>query len=110
MKNVFFALVALAAHAPLAAAQSAAARHDPADPTAPGPAFQYESAFEGYRTYRETPLAPWREVNDEVARVGGHLGILRAGRDASGNAPQGAQPSRPPSPEVPGSKPGTGQR
>ncbi len=110
MKNAFIAVIALAAHGPLAAAQPAAGRNDPADPAAPAPAFQYESAFEGYRGYRETPLTPWRDVNDEVARVGGHLGIVRAGRDASGTAPQGAQPPRPQSPAVPGSEPGAGHR
>lgn len=110
MKNAFIAVIALAAHAPLAAAQPVAASIDPADPAAPAPPFQYESAFEGYRGYRDTPLTPWRDVNDEVARVGGHLGILRPGRDASGTAPQGAQSSHSPSPAVPGSKPGTGHR
>jgi hypothetical protein len=110
MKNAFIAVIALAAHAPFVAAQPAAARHDPADPAAPAPAFQYESAFKDYRGYRETPLAPWREVNDEVGRVGGHVGIFRAKRDASGAAPQGAPPSRPSSPALSGSKPGTGHR
>ena len=95
MKNAFIAVIALAAHAPLAAAQPAADRHDPADPAAPAPAFQYESAFKGYRSYRETPLAPWREVNDEAARVGGHLGIFRAGPAASGASRGGAQSPHP---------------
>ena len=78
MKNVFFAVMALAAHGPLAAAQPAASNTNPADPAVPVPALQYESAFTDYRGGRETPLAPWRDVNEEVARVGGHLGILRA--------------------------------
>jgi hypothetical protein len=38
----------------------------------------YRSAFEGYRPYADEPLAPWREVNDTVGRVGGHVGMLRA--------------------------------
>jgi hypothetical protein len=38
----------------------------------------YKSAFEGYRPYAEEPLAPWREVNETVERVGGHVGVLRA--------------------------------
>ena len=29
------------------------------------------------------PLAPWREVNEEVGRVGGHVGIFRSGGHAS---------------------------
>jgi hypothetical protein len=38
----------------------------------------YRSAYEGYRPYAEEPAAPWREVNDTVGRVGGHIGVLRA--------------------------------
>lgn len=95
MKNAFIAVIAFAAHAPLAAAEPAAARTDPANPEAPVPAIRYDSAFDGYRSYRQTPLAPWRDVNDEVARVGGHPGILRAGRDAGSSASGEAQPSPP---------------
>jgi len=78
MKYAFIAVVALAAHGPPAAAQPAVTHTNPADPAAPVPALQYESAFKGYRGFRDTPLAPWRDVNDEVARVGGHAGILRS--------------------------------
>jgi hypothetical protein len=38
----------------------------------------YRSAYEGYRPFVEEPAAPWREVNDTVGRVGGHIGVLRA--------------------------------
>jgi hypothetical protein len=38
----------------------------------------YRSAYEGYRPYADEPAAPWREVNDTVGRVGGHIGVLRA--------------------------------
>lgn len=72
----YLALAVLAALAPHAAAQQPAAKPHPADPAAPAPAVKYESAFSGYRGYREEPLAPWRGVNDEVARVGGHIGIV----------------------------------
>jgi len=77
MKHALVAVIALAAHGPLAAAQPSASHTNPADPAAPVPSLHYESAFKGYRASRETPLAPWRDVNDEVARVGGHLGIVR---------------------------------
>lgn len=39
----------------------------------------YESAFESYRPYRESPVGRWRERNDEAGRVGGHGGVLKAG-------------------------------
>jgi hypothetical protein len=110
MRNALIAVIAFAAHAPLAASEPSAGRNDPANPEAPVPAVQYESAFQDYRGFRETPLAPWREVNDEVARVGGHLGILRAGRDASGTAPGTAQPLPSPAPAAPRSSPGAGHR
>ena len=54
-----------------------------ADPAAQVPQVSYRSAFEGYVPYREQPLAPWREVNEEVSRVGGHAGIFRSGGHAS---------------------------
>lgn len=86
MKNAFIAVIALAVHGPLAAAQPAASHNNPVDPVAPVPALQYESAFKGYSGFRETPLAPWRDVNEEVARVGGHLGILRGQRGGTERA------------------------
>jgi hypothetical protein len=82
----FLAALVIAAIAPLAAAQQQPARPNPADPAAPVPAFRYESPFAGYLTYREQQLAPWRDVNDDVARAGGHDGILggaHGGPDAS---------------------------
>ena len=59
----------------------------PADPAAAVPAIRYESAFEGYRPYREQPLADWRGVNEEVAGAGGHIGMFGG---ASGYAGHGA--------------------
>lgn len=58
----------------------------------------YRSAFEGYQSFTEEPLASWREVNDAVARVGGHMGVLRA-EEAAATAPDKprATPSAPPS-------------
>jgi hypothetical protein len=70
---------------PPAAAQQQASAH-PANPRAAVPAPGYASAFTGYRPFRDEPLAPWREVNDEVARVGGHIGIFRAGTAAAPGA------------------------
>ncbi|HSD54194.1 MAG TPA: hypothetical protein VLC47_08515 [Burkholderiales bacterium] len=73
---------------------TAAAAQTPAQPpreatAAPPPA--YRSAYEGYRPYADEPLAPWREVNETVERVGGHAGVLRAG--AGPSAAPGAAPA-----------------
>lgn len=75
MKHAHWLLLAA-----LAATQAAAQdgkRPDPSDPKAAAPAPVYRSAFEGYRAQGEPKRIPWREANDEVERVGGHIGILR---------------------------------
>jgi hypothetical protein len=80
----------------LACAATAAGAQTPAAPpreSAVAPLPPYRSAYEGYRPLAEEPLAPWREVNETVERVGGHVGVLRA--DDRG-AP--AQPAAVPSP------------
>jgi hypothetical protein len=67
----------------LAAAAGGAAfaqRGDANDPRAPEtkpPPVIYRSAFEEYRPYREPEIASWRAVNEEVARVGGHIGAMK---------------------------------
>lgn len=89
----YFAFAALAAIAPYAVAQQAAHPH-PGDPAAKAPAAKYESAFTGYVPYREQKIAPWRDLNDEVARVGGHLGMFGgAGHAGHGGAKPG--PAKP---------------
>ena len=45
----------------------------------------YRSAFEGYRPFNEAKVGNWRELNDEVSRVGGHAGAMKA---ATGEAPR----------------------
>lgn len=80
--------IGLAHAAPLFAAAPA-----PADPSAPAPDVTYRSTFEGYRRDREEPLKDWRAVNDEVARIGGHVGLFRGAGHGSHGAPQPATPS-----------------
>jgi hypothetical protein len=70
----FLALAAFAASA--ATAQPAPARQDAMDSQARVPTIEYHSAFESYRSYRDSPLADWRKSNDEVRAVGGHTGHL----------------------------------
>lgn len=59
-----------------AVAQSAT-RPDPADPAVRVPETAYRSAFEGYRVHDLSKQTPWREANEAVGRIGGHIGILR---------------------------------
>lgn len=84
-KQMLFALAAATAGS--AAAQ---ARPDPADAKAKAPPVEYRSAFEGYKPYAEPELAPWRAVNEDVRRVGGHIGMMRA---QSRDKPQAKPPA-----------------
>ena len=89
--KLYFAVATMVALAPWAAAQQS--RPDPADPAAPAPAVKYESAFAGYAPYREEKLAPWREVNDEVAKVRGHAGIFGGAGHGAGEKASPAKPA-----------------
>lgn len=42
------------------------------------PEVKYDSAFSGYQAYRQQGLAPWRELNHEVHKAGGRIGIMGA--------------------------------
>lgn len=80
-------LVALASLSAGAAAAEHAAHPHPADPKVRVPAHEYRSVFEDYRRFAEPELAPWRTVNEEVGRVGGHMGVLRAASEDEGKKP-----------------------
>ena len=56
------------------AAAQALSPPDPADPKAAAPVRPYESAFKDYRPYVDSDVARWRDVNDEVGRLNGHIG------------------------------------
>ena len=56
------------------AAAQATARPDPADPKAAVPARPYESAFKDYRPYADPEVSRWRQSNEEMGRLGGHVG------------------------------------
>jgi len=87
-----YVLLLGAALASQAVAQPQSARPDPTNPAVAVPVVKYESAFAGYRPHREQELSPWRELNEDVAKVGGHIGIFRgAGHAGDGSAP--AKPS-----------------
>lgn len=87
-----------------AIAQQQPSRANPADPEAAAPSPQYRSAFDGYQPFRDEKLAPWREVNDEVGRIGGQIGIFGGGHAGHGGGrtvtntlvPGAAAPQTPP--------------
>jgi hypothetical protein len=76
-------LLLLAAAAGGAAFAQSGDANDARAPAAKVPPLTYRSAFDEYRPYREQELASWREVNEEVARVGGHAGVVKAGENAA---------------------------
>ncbi len=90
---------------PLAAtAQQGTTGLNPTHPSAAVPAVKYESVFTGYLPFRDEKLAPWREVNDEAARVGGHLGIFGGAAGHAGHGttkPTVQAPASTPKPAAP---------
>ncbi len=85
--------------APLVVAAQAApstppARPSPLDANASVPPLVQRSALAGYRKLREEPLQPWKQANDEVARIGGWRAYAR----------EAAQPASAPA-SVPGARP-----
>ncbi len=85
LKNIAIVLAALVA---TSAAAQTAARPDPADPRAGAPLRpEYESAFKDYRRYNDTEKVRWREANQEMGRLNGHVGHV------PGSVPQAGAPS-----------------
>jgi hypothetical protein len=84
--RVFAAAAATLALAAPAGAQPPPRPDDPAVRTPPSAA---PSAFEGYRPFRDEEMKPWREVNDEVGRLGGPSGHM------TGHVRDDAQPAAP---------------
>ncbi|MSO89394.1 MAG: hypothetical protein EXQ89_05460 [Rhodospirillaceae bacterium] len=48
-----------------------------ADPRALAP-FGYRSVFRDFRKFGPTETVPWKDANEAVAKVGGHVGVLAA--------------------------------
>jgi len=91
---------------PVLAGAQQKARPDPADPAAAAPAPTYDSVFKTYVPQREVKPAAWKDINDEAARIGGHVGSIRqsglpgavhGGKPSAGSA----SPSTAPSPARP---------
>lgn len=60
-------------------------------PQASTPAPSFRSALEGYQAFSDQAVAPWREMNDTVGRIGGWRVYAR-------EAQQGARPAQAPAP------------
>ncbi|MBY0271194.1 MAG: hypothetical protein K2X06_15100 [Burkholderiales bacterium] len=71
------------------------ARANPADPRAETPPPRHQSAFDGYRPLRDEKIQSWRDINDEVARTGGHIGIFGGAAHAGHGAHPAPAPARP---------------
>jgi hypothetical protein len=57
------------------------------------PPSAFHSVLDGYRPYRaDEPLRDWREINDEVGRLGGHRGALGDAAAASDSADHSPMP------------------
>lgn len=83
-----FALAAVAAGA--AQAQQAA----PGDAQAKVPPVEYRSAFADYRPFREPEMEKWREVNDQVKGLGGHVGHVGKPKPAASKPAAGGHGER----------------
>jgi len=81
-------LVVLAFAASQATAQTSGRPESASLPNAGRPV-AYDSAFKGYRPFVDPELSRWREANDEMGRLNGHVGHLPGSvppRGASGSA------------------------
>ncbi len=61
----------------------------------------YQSAFEGYRSYADEPVANWKAANDTAARIGGWREYARQAQQPD-NTPAAATK---PGDTMPGAKP-----
>lgn len=94
------AVTAAAASAALAQPVPDAVRGTAADPGAAVEPMVYRSPFARYRPLSEAAVAPWKSVNDEVARIGGWKAYAREAQESAASATTGsARP--PPSPGQP---------
>lgn len=80
---------------PVALAQAASA---PAAPASTAPAWRsYQSAFDGYRAYRDQPVGDWRRANETVRQAGGWQAYAREAQGGPGSiapaAPAASTPS-----------------
>jgi hypothetical protein len=47
------------------------------------PVLPYQSVFGSFQSYKDQPVSPWREVNDEVEKIGGWRAYAREASEGS---------------------------
>ncbi len=94
-------LVCLAAG--LASALGSAALAQTPTPAAPA-ASGFQSALEGYQPYTDEKIAPWKEANDNVGRIGGWRAYAKEAQQAQ-QAPAAAGAAGQPDPHAGHGKP-----
>lgn len=68
------------AFAIMVASPAVGAQPTPDDPDSVSAQLSYQSAFAGYRPFRESEVpaqASWRAINEQAAQVGGHAGQIK---------------------------------
>ena len=58
----------------------------------------YRSPFAPYRPFADATVGSWRELNDEVARIGGWKAYAREAYEATLRAAPPESPAQPPAP------------
>jgi hypothetical protein len=99
----WFAALAMAAMPFAVYAQQTQSSPDVTNPAAPTAPVRYESAFSTYQTSSEdesTPDTVWRSVNEEMGKLGGQVGQVKANADgvaepAKGQATNAKADSKP---------------
>lgn len=77
---------------PAAAPAVSGAAPQAADPQAPVPAAPYRSPFTGYQAFSASPVAPWRDTNEQVRQRGGWRAYAREASEPASAPPSAAAP------------------
>lgn len=96
MSSNHWLAVAAWAFLPLAASAQQTQDPDPADPSAHVSSVRYESAFKTFRSSQEDGPAPdkgWRSANEEMGRLGGHVGHMKEGAPQPDASPPADTPA-----------------
>lgn len=55
----------------------------------------YRSAFEGYRAFSDEKVAPWKDSNDTVGKIGGWKAYAREAQEGQAGSQQTPAPEAP---------------